>query len=104
MKSPWRSPRAAATWPARPGSSACTATRCGAGSIVTGSKLGYSSRRRLRPRAAAVEVAPMTDDVLFAGQVISGRFRLRRLLGQGGMGRVWLAEHLALGTDIAVKF
>ena len=46
----------------------------------------------------------MTDDVLFAGQVISGRFRLRRLLGQGGMGRVWLAEHLALGTDIAVKF
>jgi serine/threonine-protein kinase len=46
----------------------------------------------------------MADDVLFAGQVISGRFRLRRLLGQGGMGRVWLAEHLALGTDIAVKF
>ena len=46
----------------------------------------------------------MSDDVLFADQVISGRFRLIRLLGQGGMGRVWLAEHLALGTDIAVKF
>ena len=37
------------------------------------------------------------------GAVISDRYRLKRLLGKGGMGSVWLAEHLALKSDVAVK-
>jgi serine/threonine protein kinase len=37
------------------------------------------------------------------GQVIAGRYRLIRVLGKGGMGSVWLAEHLSLRTPIAVK-
>ena len=41
---------------------------------------------------------------LRAGEVVAGKFRLVRPLGQGGMGSVWLAEHLALATDVAVKF
>ena len=41
---------------------------------------------------------------LLPGQVISGRFRLERLLGQGGMGTVWQARHLSLETQIAIKF
>jgi eukaryotic-like serine/threonine-protein kinase len=38
------------------------------------------------------------------GVVIFERFRLERLLGRGGMGSVWLARHLTLDVDCAVKF
>jgi eukaryotic-like serine/threonine-protein kinase len=44
------------------------------------------------------------DEHPLPGQVISGRFRLERLLGQGGMGTVWEARHLSLETQIAIKF
>ena len=38
------------------------------------------------------------------GQLVAGRFRLVRPLGQGGMGSVWLAEQTALRTPCALKF
>ena len=37
------------------------------------------------------------------GQVIDGKYKLLRLLGDGGMGAVYEAQHLALGTHIAIK-
>ncbi len=37
------------------------------------------------------------------GLVIAGRYRLEEQLGAGGMGSVWLADHLALGSPVAVK-
>ncbi|AUX29173.1 MULTISPECIES: serine/threonine-protein kinase [Sorangium] len=37
------------------------------------------------------------------GQCIAGKYRLARLLGKGGMGSVWLAEHLSLRTPVAIK-
>ena len=36
--------------------------------------------------------------------LIAGKLRLLRPLGHGGMGVVWAARHLALQTDVAVKF
>ncbi len=41
---------------------------------------------------------------MIAGQQITATLRLVRLLGQGGMGSVWIADHLSLGTQVAVKF
>ena len=38
------------------------------------------------------------------GQLVTPALRLRRLLGKGGMGSVWLADQLALQTQVAVKF
>ena len=37
------------------------------------------------------------------GRLLSGRYRLLSKLGQGGMGSVWRAEHVALRTIAAVK-
>jgi eukaryotic-like serine/threonine-protein kinase len=41
---------------------------------------------------------------LAEGMVIANRFRLDRLLGQGGMGSVWAAWHITLNVEVAVKF
>ncbi len=42
-------------------------------------------------------------NVLEVGQVVSGKYKLLRLLGDGGMGSVYEAEHLGLGTRVAIK-
>jgi eukaryotic-like serine/threonine-protein kinase len=41
---------------------------------------------------------------LEVGQTLSGTLRLVRKIAEGGMGSVWIAEHLVLGTAVAVKF
>jgi serine/threonine-protein kinase len=35
--------------------------------------------------------------------VIAGKYRLLRIIGQGGMGAVWIAKNLALEVDVALK-
>ncbi|WP_438002971.1 protein kinase [Sorangium sp. So ce321] len=39
-----------------------------------------------------------------AGQQVTSTLRLARELGKGAMGSVWVADHLTLGTQVAVKF
>jgi serine/threonine protein kinase len=37
------------------------------------------------------------------GSIIAGKYRLERLLGEGGMGAVWRAQHLQLELPVAIK-
>ncbi len=42
--------------------------------------------------------------LLAPGTVIASRYRLERPLASGGMGSVWVARHLSLQTEVAIKF
>ncbi|MBK7579448.1 MAG: protein kinase [Myxococcales bacterium] len=47
----------------------------------------------------------MTEDSpkYFAGDVVGGKYRLTNIVGEGGMGSVWLARNLTLDADVCVK-
>ncbi|KYF49313.1 protein kinase, partial [Sorangium cellulosum] len=39
-----------------------------------------------------------------ADEIVDGKYRLVRPLGRGGMAEVWLAVHVTLKTELAIKF
>jgi eukaryotic-like serine/threonine-protein kinase len=45
--------------------------------------------------------SPLPD---LSGSVVAGKYRVERLLGQGGMGSVWAGRHVTLGQLVAIKF
>ena len=48
--------------------------------------------------------AKCEPDCAAMGRVVDGRYRITRIIGQGGMGTVYEAEHTSLGEHVAVKF
>jgi eukaryotic-like serine/threonine-protein kinase len=50
-----------------------------------------------------VPAAPTEPPDPLIGQVLDGRYRIERVLGEGGMGIVYKAQHVALNKPLAIK-
>ena len=73
---------------------------------------GPSSRRQrtvssgdlaLEPGARESRLFGQPIEGLDAGKVLGGKYQLKRSLGSGGMGSVWLAHNTALDIPVAIK-
>ena len=71
-----------------------------------------SGRTVVRPDTASGALAlseqqdpteSMPDGASILGQIIDGRYHVLELIGEGGMGRVYLSEHVEIGRRVAVK-
>ncbi|WP_394841525.1 serine/threonine protein kinase [Pendulispora brunnea] len=51
----------------------------------------------------AEDAPPASEAPSFVGQIISGRYKVLELLGEGGMGAVYLAEHVHMRKRVAIK-
>ena len=56
------------------------------------------------PKDGTALIAEGEQQQSLAGQVIDGRYRLTTLLGQGGMGEVYVGEHIRITKKVAIKF
>ena len=62
----------------------------------------YADEVKFCPRdGQTLRAADPTAD--FVGQVIAGRYHVTKKLGEGGMGAVYLAEHVKMGRMSAIK-
>ncbi len=52
---------------------------------------------------AGTGVASSTGPRYVSGEVIADKYRLERMLGEGGMGSVWVAKNLPLDIQVALK-
>jgi len=58
-----------------------------------------------QPRSESLSLSTDTEaqSVSVIGTLVGGRYRIRRLCGEGGMGRVYEAEHIEIGKRVALK-
>ncbi len=53
-------------------------------------------------RLRTIHMRPTLDDPLL-GQEIDGRFSVEKILGEGGMGKVYAGKQLSVGREVAIK-
>ncbi len=53
--------------------------------------------------ATAAAMQPDAPPSEFIGKILENRYKVEKLIGEGGMGRVYLAEHIEIGKKVAVK-
>jgi serine/threonine-protein kinase len=58
----------------------------------------------LTPPGSTLESSGFAPAALVPGLLVGGRFRLERMLGEGGMGVVWAATHAVTRKPVALKF
>ena len=63
----------------------------------------YPVEERFCPRDGSVLRAPGAESGSLVGSVIGERYHVLRTLGEGGMGQVYLAEHVKMGRKCALK-
>ena len=54
-------------------------------------------------RASSIRSSGEPDAFVTEGEVIAGRYQLVARSGQGAMGSVWAAKHVALGHTVEVR-
>jgi len=59
--------------------------------------------RNLDPNAVALTSGGTSRRLVRAGDIIGESYRIKSLIGKGGMGYVFRAEHLIMGNDYALK-
>jgi eukaryotic-like serine/threonine-protein kinase len=89
MKVHVRLARAPKVWSAR---------RCSAGAVCS---TGDFVAPRLETGATEAKLGGNPDVVV--GQILAGKYRVERVIGEGGMGYVVAAYHLQLHTTVAIK-
>jgi serine/threonine protein kinase len=78
------------------------------GTLIGGPGGRAMARARDEVSAAFADPLPSSSNpggasVSVIGTLIGGRYRVKRLSGEGGMGRVYEAEHIEIGKRVALK-
>src|SRR5215813_2165138 len=79
-----------------------TAHEMTASIICAGCKLSYSEEALFCPNCGRPKVREATGDAL-VGKLLGERFQVHELIGQGGSGTIYRAEHITLRRKVAIK-